>query len=225
MPQILDASLRMLQRLRRVTLLQLFTIGVRYLIGLAFVFAAFAMGKFSTPPADQQSLIYNTEPIQDLSPIGQFFRIMTHSRLYWGFLGAAQVFAGVLLVTQRFAALGAVAFFGIILNIFVLTVGFEFRGTPVVTGLMLLATTHLLVWDLDAFQPLFRRPERCLAIAPPTGWIASPFWGWLGTAMCAVVVGGFALPKLALHGLMAAFGLGLVGMAGFAVVRLRRWRR
>jgi hypothetical protein len=24
---------------------------------------------------------------------------------------------------------------------------------------------------------------------------------------------------------MAAFGLGLVGMAGFAVVRLRRWRR
>jgi len=35
------------------------------------------------------------------------------------------------------------------LNVFFITISYDFRGTPVVTGLMLLATVYLLIWDYD----------------------------------------------------------------------------
>ena len=81
------------------------------------------------------------------SPIGAFFEAMYQTGLYWQFLGFSQVLAGVLLLIPRTAHLGALLFLPIVTNIFIVTVSLGFRGTPVVTGLMLLAVVYLNAWD------------------------------------------------------------------------------
>ena len=69
--------------------------------------------------------------------------------------------AAVLLLVPRTATLGAVLYFPIILNIFVVTAAIGFQGTWAITGLMLLACTYLLCWDYDRFKALLptRRPR------------------------------------------------------------------
>jgi hypothetical protein len=140
--------------LRNVAAIQIFTVYLRYLIGGAFVIAAFGMGKVQ---GKVDLLQAGAQSIETLQPIQQFFRVMMESGLYWQFIGWSQIAAGALLMTQRFARIGALIFFGLILNIFIITVSYDFVGTPVITGLMLLATIYLLLWDYESFIPLFRR--------------------------------------------------------------------
>lgn len=86
------------------------------------------------------------------SPVGFFFEAMYRSGGYWNFIGTAQFLAGVLLLIPATATLGAVIFFPIILNIFVITISLHFNGTPFVTGPMLLASVFLLCWDYDRLK-------------------------------------------------------------------------
>lgn len=103
------------------------------------------------------------------SPIGFFFEGLYQAGGYWQFLGASQVVAGILLLVPRTATLGAVMFFPIILNIFVITVALDFRGTPFITGPMLLASVFLLCWDYDRLKPVLIPP------AGSAGTRRSPF--------------------------------------------------
>lgn len=93
------------------------------------------------------------------NPIGLFFEAMYQSGAYWNFIGTAQVVAGVLLLIPRTSTLGAVLFFPIILNIFVITVSLGFQGTPIITGGMLLAAIFLLCWDYDRLKAVLWPPE------------------------------------------------------------------
>lgn len=88
-------------------------------------------------------------------PVGAFFEAMFQTGMYWQFLGLTQVTAGLLLLLPRTAHLGAAMFWGVILNIFVITISLDFRGTPIVVGLMLLAVTYLCAWDWHRFRSLF----------------------------------------------------------------------
>lgn len=69
---------------------------------------------------------FTTLPLS--SPVGFFFEAMYRTGFYWNFLGLAQVAASVLLIFPRTATLGAVVFFPIILNIFLITVSVGFAG-------------------------------------------------------------------------------------------------
>ncbi len=89
------------------------------------------------------------------TPIGAFFEAMYQTGLYWQFLGASQVLAGLLLLVPRWAHLGALLFVPIMVNIFVVTVSLGFQGTPVVTGLMLLAVVYLCAWDYHRVRGIF----------------------------------------------------------------------
>lgn len=96
-------------------------------------------------------------------PVGAFFEAMFQTGAYWQFLGWMQLLTGALLLWPRTAAVAAVGCFAIMLNIFVITLSLDFAGTPVVTGLMLLATLVLLAWDFHLWKPaLFAAPY-----APP----------------------------------------------------------
>jgi hypothetical protein len=227
----IDQLMHFLPKVRSVRVLQLFTIYTRYLIGGAFIMAAFNMGKLSGPwtpgfSAEQLEFLARmggeVRPIGELDPFLQFWRVMFTSGLYWKFIGASQVLAGMLLMTQRFAKLGAAVFFAIILNIFVVTVAYSFEGTPVITGLMLLAATYLLIWDLDSFQPLFRSHQRVLAVVPASGWITSPFWIWLGAVMLAVIVAEWLLRINFLIQLATSFTIGFLGLLLFMTVVRRK---
>ena len=67
--------------------------------------------------------------------------------LYARFIAASQVLVGLLLLTQRFATLGAILLFPLLLNIFMVTVSLEWRGTPYVNFFLLLLNVWLLAFD------------------------------------------------------------------------------
>ncbi|MBX2960898.1 MAG: hypothetical protein KF687_00210 [Cyclobacteriaceae bacterium] len=212
--------LNFIDRWKQKTFLQVFTIYLRYLIGGAFVIAAFGMGKVTKAKVNLMHSI--DKPIQDLEPIQQFFKVMIDSGMYWQFIGWTQILGGALLMTQRFARLGALIFFGIILNIFVITVAYEFTGTPIITGLMLLAVTYLLVWDLRAFQFLFHDRVEPLKNSLPV--IQNQYWAWLGILMFATIIFlALFYPDLILQ-LAIPFFEGLIAFILFFTIGRRRFQ-
>lgn len=139
--------MEVIRRLRQRKWANLFTIYLRYLIGGSFVFASIVkiQGRRFTQVSGADA------PINDA---WHLFETLYHSGIYWNFLGWGQLIAGLLLMTQRFATLGAVIFLPIILNIFFITLSYDFKGTVFITGLILLATLYLLLWDYKKLLPL-----------------------------------------------------------------------
>jgi hypothetical protein len=89
------------------------------------------------------------------NPIGAFFNALYQTGFYYRFLGAAQVLAAIFVLFRRTATLGALLFFGITSNVFLITISIPFgTGTPIVTGLMFLASLYLVCWDYDKLKPL-----------------------------------------------------------------------
>ncbi len=89
------------------------------------------------------------------TPVGFFFEALYRTGFYWNFIGIAQLLAALLLVIPRTSSLGAILYFPIILNIYIITVSMHYRGTPYITGLMLLGSVYLIVWDYKKLKPLF----------------------------------------------------------------------
>ncbi|MBA6154961.1 hypothetical protein H3Z83_00285 [Tenacibaculum sp. S7007] len=136
--------------MKQNTWAQLFIIYTRYLIGFAFIFASIVK---------LQGLRFTAESGAE-SPINSawhFFETLYLSGIYWKFLGFVQLVAGSLLITQRYPKLGAVMFLPIIANVFIITISYDFNGTPIITGLMLLATILLLFWDWDSLKVLVNK--------------------------------------------------------------------
>ena len=165
------------QALKQLLLLQLAVIYTRYLIGGAFVFASLIKIKGQR---------FTQIPNDGGHSVGHFFEMMYQSGLYWQFLGWAQLLAGLLLLTQRFAILGAMLFLGIIANIFVITLSYDFAYTPVITGLMLLPTVLLLLWDWNRLRVLLNLP----AVEEKTSALyESPLWAGVGAVLFAFTAG------------------------------------
>jgi hypothetical protein len=187
----MKSIVRLIEKAKTNVLLQVFTIYLRYLLGGAFVIAAIIMGKLSNVP---MAIANNSQPIGELQPLQQFFRVMNESGLYWNFIGWTQIACGVLMMTQRMAKLGALIFFGIILNIFLITISYGFNGTPVVTGLMLLGAIYLLLWDIGSLQYIaFTPDENNLPKSVSGKLIDSNYWTVLGFLMLASVATGTLL--------------------------------
>lgn len=143
---------KMLSKLKTKIIPQLLIIFIRYILGLSFVFASIIKIKGLR--------FTGSDGIN--SPINSswhFFETMYQSGIYWQFLGLGQLVAGGLLLTQRFAKLGAIMFLPIIANVFVITISYDFNGTPIVTGLMLLANIVLIIWDWDTLKVLVNQKQ------------------------------------------------------------------
>ena len=133
----------MYSTLRNNQFLNLVIIGIRFLVGFAFIPSG--LKKF----LGERFTIIGTE-----DPIGYFFEAMYRTGDYWIFLGFCQLLTAFLLFTQRFATLGAILFFGITLNICIITISMHFTGTWIITSLMLFAAIVLLIWDWDKLKPI-----------------------------------------------------------------------
>lgn len=150
------------------------------------------------------------------TPIGYYFDAFWRTGEYYWFVGAAQVAAGVLLLFPQTAALGAVIFFPIILNIFVLTLSLQFGSTTVVAGLMLLASTYLLCWDYDRWKTLLPgvRAGGSVSVARHLGPVVTVLAG----VTPPLAVWGAGVTMVALNaGRTPAPGLVLVGASGVCV--------
>jgi hypothetical protein len=140
-----------MKKLKEQLLPQLLVIYLRYLVGGAFLFASFIKIKGLRFTTNSGAL----EPIQSN---WHFFETLYQSGMYWQFLGWGQLIAGGLLMTQRFAFLGALVFLPILTNVFVITISYNFGNTPIITGLMLLSNLFLLVWDWNKTRVLINLP-------------------------------------------------------------------
>jgi uncharacterized membrane protein YphA (DoxX/SURF4 family) len=132
-------------RVRGNRFLKIFTVLTRLLLALGFL------------PSGLTKVLGNRFTILGVdNPVGFFFEAMYRTGFYWRFLGLCQLAAAALLVIPRTATIGALVYFPLILNIFVITVSLHFTGTPFITGLMLLANLYLLCWDYDKLKHLIK---------------------------------------------------------------------
>ncbi len=121
-----------------------FIIHLRYLLGAAFI------------PSGYTKLIGNRfTQISTDHPIGYFFEGLYQSGFYYSFIGFAQLLAGFLIMTQRLATLGNLIYFSLIVNICIITISLSFKGTWLITSLMLFSSTVLLIWDSQKLKPIF----------------------------------------------------------------------
>lgn len=108
------------------------------------------------------------------------FETLYQSGLWWKFMGFGQIIAGLLLMTQRYAKLGALMFLPIIANVFIFTLSYDFRGTPIITGLMLAANIMLVFWDWDELKILVNKTP---VIHPPNRFENLRVWEVTGLAL------------------------------------------
>ncbi len=72
--------------------------------------------------------------------------------LYARFIGYSQVVIGLLLITQRFATLGAVMLVPMIANILMVTVSMNWQGTPYVLAFLLMLNVLILWLDFQRLK-------------------------------------------------------------------------
>ncbi len=199
-----------MEKFKQRKYLQIFTIYLRYLIGGAFVFASIikiAGGRFTGESGEHV-------PIDEA---WHFFETLYRSGLYWKFLGLSQLVAGCLLMTQKFSKLGALVFFPISINIFVITLSYDFNNTPLITGGLVLANIYLILWDWNTFKVLFGLnpgPERKESLENHPIWAFTGLLLFLHTSIYRISVEAY-------DEFFWLSGFFLISVAGFAVYKYR----
>lgn len=167
---------------RNKSWLNTFVILTRYLIGFAFI-----------PSGLKKIMGERFTQISIDNPIGFFFEALYRSGVYWNFIGWAQVIAALLLMTHRFATFGAICFFFIVSNIWVITISLHFSGTWVITSLMLMAVIMLLVWDYHKLKYIFFGENYSLQNSPPNMPTYNSSWIITGFILFAWSISGLLL--------------------------------
>ena len=169
-------------KLKQNRLLQIFTIAFRYLAGAAFVYAGIAK-------IDETVIIPESEINASANTAYHFFKTMFQSGLYWHFIGWSQLLVGFLLMSQVFSTAGAVAFFPIMLSIFILSLSFESAIVPVFTLLLLLGNIHLLLWDWSKLKFIVLPSPQTYTHSNPE-FSERKIWAYLGIAyfFCAILI-------------------------------------
>jgi uncharacterized membrane protein YphA (DoxX/SURF4 family) len=130
------------------------------------------------------------------NPLGHYFDALFLTRYYYTFIGVGQLTAALLLLIPRTALLGAILYFPIILNIWVLASATRFNGTRLTT-LMLSASLFLLVWDYDRLKHIlpFRQAVEDHEVPVRSSKFPLWFFGFVLAAVVSVIaVDGFVYP-------------------------------
>jgi hypothetical protein len=92
------------------------------------------------------------------NPVGLFFEGMYQTGIYWHFIGYFQIAAGVMAFIKRLP-LGILFMLIVTVNIFLISVGLNMRGTPVITAAMLLGNIYLMLWNYRHYLPIIENPK------------------------------------------------------------------
>ena len=126
------------------TIFNLAVIGIRIFLG--FIFFTAGMGK----------LTHGHYFPLTMFPMSLAKILAPHGLSLWGeFVAWSQVLIGFLLMSQRFATVGAIMSLPLILNIFVITVSLGFMGTPYLNGFLIFLNLFLLAADYHKLKFLF----------------------------------------------------------------------
>lgn len=129
-------------------------------------------------------------------PMGAYLEALHHTGYYYTFIGIAQVVAAILLIIPRTVTLGALLYFPIIINIWLLSFALRFEGSFVTSPLMVLANLYILVWNYDRLKfifPLKRFSTIGILKKPKKYNNKFPFLFFAGVFMTAVLTVSLAL--------------------------------
>ena len=91
------------------------------------------------------------------NPVGLFFEGMHASGFYWNFIGYYQILFGILLMTKWFSKLTPLLILPVTINIFLVSVSLNMKGTPIITTCMSLGNLYLVMWHLKSYSPILEK--------------------------------------------------------------------
>lgn len=170
----------LIARARRVRAINLAVVNLRFLIGFAFL------------PAAVKKLL--DQPFTDPAKGGPFHDFLDAFHATGGFyrvVGTLQLAAAVLLLTQRFATVGALVALPILTAIAALCWSTAVYPTAAVVTLMWLGTASLLLWDVDKWRAVLARDDRAhvVDVTPIGAVIDLAVWARGGAAILALYLG------------------------------------
>lgn len=115
--------------------------GIRWFLGILFVISGLAKLIPHFP---------NTMGPPNLEATLQPYGLALYAR----FIAVSEVGVGLLLLTRRFATLGALFLLPMLASILVITTALQWRGTPIVVGGFLVLTLALLLYDYPKLMSL-----------------------------------------------------------------------
>lgn len=119
-------------------------------IGMALAFIASGLRKL---PGVEFTIL------TDANPVGTYFKAMHDLGFYWNFIGYFQILVGLMAFWNRSSATAILLMMPVTVNIFLISVALNMRGTPIITACMLLGNTFLLLWHFEQFRHILHRPD------------------------------------------------------------------
>jgi hypothetical protein len=134
--------------------------------------------------------------------------------LFAQFIAICQIIIGFMLMTTRFKLLGSIMMIPMIVNILMVTISQNWRGTPYVLSVLLLMNLFILFQYRDYFSPILNEtPERYPRRKKTRRtWLGHLVW-LCGLALCFASIWVSYL-QLPLAFVMAGFGV-MVGVLSF----------
>jgi uncharacterized membrane protein YphA (DoxX/SURF4 family) len=130
--------------------------------------------------------------LPSLHPMGAYLDALHRTGFYYTALGIGQVLAAILLLIPRTVTLGALMYFPIILNIWLLSLAVRFEGSVFSTTLMVMANFFLLCWDYHKLKHLLPFQHKAEKQSLEAGVVPSnkfPTLFFLGVFITAVATG------------------------------------
>ncbi|WP_428262295.1 hypothetical protein [Haliangium sp.] len=224
---MLSALNTLAQRARQQRWLHLVVVNLRFLIGFAFM------------PSGLKKVL--GQPFTDPDKVGPFNDFLHAFHATGGFyrvVGVVQLTAAILLLTQRFATLGALMAVPILTAIVALCWSTAVYPTAVVVTLMSVATLGLLVWDIDKWRSVFRADRESVEpspVATDSGvtavLIEMGLWRGCGVAILVlyfavcVLSGGVYRPRGVEFDQPAFYLLPAIALMPVVTWLIERWRR
>lgn len=125
--------------------------------------------------------------------------------LFARFVAIGQIIVGFLLLTLRFSTLGAVMLVPMVLNILVVTIALDWRGTPYVLAFFLASNLFVLAVDYRKLLPLIDYGTDSVPVPARKRWQGNLLW----LAGLVLVLGSIGLSYRHLYGAWACCAVGL----------------
>ncbi|WP_255462677.1 DoxX family protein [Galbibacter sp. BG1] len=122
-------------------------------------------------------------------PMGAYLEALHQTGYYYTYIGIVQVVAGALLLIPGTVLLGALLYFPVIVNIWILSYALRFEGSYVTSPLMVLANLYLLIWNYDRLRYIlpFKQFPDYKVFKKPVKY-DTRFPGWFVISVIAVVI-------------------------------------
>lgn len=92
------------------------------------------------------------------NPVGSFFNAMHETGFYWNFIGYFQIAVGVLIFFNRFVVVSSLLMMPVTINIFLLSIALNMKGTPFITSAMILGNIFLIIWNYKNYETILKKP-------------------------------------------------------------------